>query len=88
MGESAEPKSSTIVGPLNFSQDRSLPPRVQKKPIDCLLCCKKFTFPDDKDLYLAHLFIHHKLVISDEHQIAFLDEYMTYWREKFQGKVS
>lgn len=76
---------STIVGPLNFSESSNESSRVQEKEITCLSCSKIFTFPDEKDLYLAHLFLTHKIVISDEQQIAFLDEYLIFWRNKFQG---
>lgn len=84
MGESRT--ISTIVGPLNFSESSELSPHIQKKEIACLSCSKTFNYPNDKDLYLAHLFLEHKIVISDERQIAFLDEYLIFWREKFQGK--
>lgn len=76
---------STIVGPLNFSESSKKSSRDQEKDVVCLSCSKIFPFPTEKDLYLAHLFLTHKIVISDEQQIAFLDEYLAYWRQKFQG---
>lgn len=79
---------STIVGPLNFSESSKQSCRVQEKDITCLSCTKIFSFPDERDLYLAHLFLTHKIVISDEQQIVFLDEYLTFWRKKFQGTDS
>lgn len=77
--------TSTIVGPLNFSESSIASTRVQEKEIACLSCSKQFSFPNEKDLYLAHLFLSHKIVISDEQHIALLDEYLIYWRNKFQG---
>lgn len=74
---------STIVGPLNFSESSKHSSRDQAKDVTCLSCSKIFPFPDEKDLYLAHLFLTHKIVISDEQQIGLLD--LRYGRSKFQG---
>lgn len=78
--------NSTIVGPLNFSESLKQSSRVRDKEIPCLSCSKLFSFPVEKDLYLAHLFLTHKIVISDEQHIALLDEYLDHWHKQFHGK--
>ncbi|KAJ6647420.1 Zinc finger protein [Pseudolycoriella hygida] len=77
---------STIIGPLNFSECSKTSSQSEERDVTCLLCSKIFTFLHEKDLYLAHLFLSHKIVISDEKIIPFLDEYLVYWRNKFQDK--
>lgn len=58
-----------------------------QKSIDvrCLLCDETYQFYQAKDDYLAHLFLKHRLVIADEEQVAIFDEYLLFWREKFNG---
>ncbi len=80
--------NSTIVGPLNFTESSTQSYRVEEKEIACLSCSKLFSFPSERDLYLAHLFLTHKIVISDEQQIALLDEYLTHWHKRFQGTAN
>lgn len=93
MAESTE-KISTIIGPLNFTPDPTATilsaPSISKKTINvqCLLCDKLYTFYAEKDDYLAHLYLEHRLVIADEEQVAIFDEYLTYWRERFAGDVT
>lgn len=60
---------------------------INKTPIDvqCLLCDKQYTFYTQKDDYLAHLFLEHRLVIADEEQVAIFHEYLHYWRDKLEG---
>lgn len=78
--------NSTILGPLNFSESLKQSSRVRDKEIPCLSCSKLFSFPVEKDLYLAHLFLTHKIVISDEQHVALLDEYLVHWHKHFHGK--
>lgn len=51
----------------------------------CLFCEKIFQFYKEKDEYLAHLYLKHRLVIADEDKIGIFHEYLLYWREKFNG---
>lgn len=55
--------------------------------ISCILCDKIFKFNIEKDLYLAHLYLQHRLVIGDVDDIAILDEYLIYWRKELQSKI-
>lgn len=56
--------------------------------VQCLLCDRQFKFYAGKDDYLAHLFLVHRLVIADEEQVAIFDEYLQFWRNKFNGDSS
>lgn len=85
---------SGAVGILNFSDakksdDTSLPSKSSTltPTIDilCLFCEKSYTFYAQKDEYLAHLYLEHRLVIGDEHQVAIFHEYLVYWRQHFNG---
>lgn len=91
---------SSIVGPLNFSTESSssstLPSsvvssaRILNRCVDvqCLLCDVIYKFYDQKDEYLAHLYLEHRLVIGDEDQVAIFDEYLIHWRDIFNGDAS
>ncbi|KAK9506151.1 hypothetical protein O3M35_008138 [Rhynocoris fuscipes] len=52
--------------------------------VPCLFCSTEFLFPDEKEVCLSHLLQDHYLVISDEHLIADLPKYITFWKERFQ----
>lgn len=72
-------KSNDIV---KMSTPSSLTPTTD---ILCLFCEKLFKFYKEKDEYLAHLYLEHRLVIADEDKIAIFHEYLLSWREKFNG---
>lgn len=81
--------SSSVVGPLSFSQKCSAPiPENPLSPISipCLFCDKCFTFYEKKQEYLTHLYLKHRLIIGDEDEVAIFHEYLTYWREVFAGE--
>lgn len=83
----ADKSATTIVGPLNLHSSPASHCRINRTDIEvpCLFCCRPFTFAQDKDNYLAHLFLQHKFVIADVQQVAILDEYLLHWHAKFQG---
>lgn len=56
------------------------------KEVPCLKCNRSFEFPEGKDNYLAHLYLGHRLVISDVQDIPFLEEYLRYWVVVFKGE--
>lgn len=82
-------KSEGVVGPLNFSQEFSrLSIREQLYPtqeLSCLFCEKSFKFYAEKQDYLTHLYLQHRLIIGDEDEVAIFHEYLTFWRNKFGG---
>lgn len=97
MAEDLEESNQNVgaVGPFSLASDSkksnnleststpsSLTPSIE---ILCLFCEKIFTFYKEKDEYLAHLYLEHRLVIADEDKIAIFHEYLLYWREKFNG---
>ncbi|XP_037954658.1 zinc finger protein 277-like [Teleopsis dalmanni] len=57
----------------------------ENSTIDCLKCDNSYTFPRDKDEYLAHLFLIHRLVIADVEDIACLTDYLLYWQTEFKN---
>lgn len=79
--------SSSIVGPLNFSTPAAEKGSVNgnRVRLSCLLCADSFQMPEGKDAMLAHLFLQHKFVIADVAQVAVLDEYLMFWRERLAG---
>lgn len=92
MAQETEKTSSQIVGPLNFVKStengENTPNSSLSRPsieIQCLFCDKIYKFYTDKDEYLAHLYLNHRLIIGDEEQVAIFHEYLIYWREKFAG---
>ncbi|XP_055384626.1 zinc finger protein 277 [Condylostylus longicornis] len=50
----------------------------------CLKCDLEFTFPEEEDEYLAHLFLIHRLVIADIEDIADLKEYLIFWSKELK----
>ncbi|XP_066284421.1 zinc finger protein 277-like [Branchiostoma lanceolatum] len=55
--------------------------------LGCLLCNQ--TFEDsatDRDMFLAHLLVEHKLVIADVKLIADLKRYAQHWKERLRDK--
>ncbi|XP_067633574.1 zinc finger protein 277 [Eurosta solidaginis] len=55
----------------------------EPKPLQCVKCTIVYKFPTERDDYLAHLFMEHRLVIGDVEDIALLDEYLKYWQKDF-----
>lgn len=54
--------------------------------VRCLFCDDVFAFPAARDPLLAHLYVQHRLIISDVDKVALLDEYLAFWRGKFEGE--
>lgn len=86
--------NSTIIGPLNFSNDPSPATPAVKSIINpiidvqCLLCDTVYTFYERKDDYLSHLYLEHRLIIGDEEDVAIFHEYLIYWRSKIDGDAA
>lgn len=51
----------------------------------CLFCAATYDFPNQKDEYLAHLYLRHHLIISEVAEVAILPDYLVFWRAKFEG---
>lgn len=83
--------TSNIVGPLNFINEKNqielAPISLFKSPVEiqCLFCEKLFQFYSEKDDYLAHLYLNHRLIIGDEEQVAIFHEYLIHWQNVFNG---
>lgn len=73
---------SEILNSLSFGEEQ----KEDVKDIQCLKCERTFEFPMKKDDYLAHLYLTHRLVISDVQDIAQLEDYLKYWVEGFKGE--
>ncbi|XP_052873151.1 zinc finger protein 277 [Anopheles cruzii] len=83
--------SSTIIGPLNFTTDSSIPPSslVDERTVPCIFCSKCYDFhsvDNGADQYLAHLYLVHRLIVGDVKEIACLASYCYYWKEKFRDE--
>lgn len=78
----------SIVGPLNFGHAPGEMSSVNGNHVRvrCLFCAEIFQIPEFKDTFLAHLFLNHKFVIAEVEQVAILDEYLEFWRERLSGK--
>lgn len=82
-------KSSSIIGPLNFVDPQSKHIKLNEVvDVPCLFCDTQYQFNKDVDNYLAHLFLAHRFVIGDVHQISILVDYLNYWQQKFKGKLN
>lgn len=77
---------NSILEPLNLSDHKSSK-NVKKidLPTLCLFCEASWLIPRAKDLYLKHLFLEHRFVISDEADIPDLEFYLNFWRKEFKG---
>lgn len=88
--EKIEQKTSQIIlGPLNLSSTNDVILKSTFVEVFCLFddCEEAYKFPDRKDDYLAHLYIKHRLVISDVGDIALLEDYLIFWKKEFCGKI-
>lgn len=88
--EKIEQKTSQIIlGPLNLSSTNDVILKSTFVEVFCLFddCEEAYKFPDRKDDYLAHLYIKHRLVISDVGDIALLEDYLVFWKKEFCGKI-
>lgn len=92
MSEDEKESKSKIIGPLNFAKETSTSESIPtvsytktETDVQCLFCDSVYTFYSQKDDYLAHLYLEHRLIIGDEEDVAILHEYLIYWREKFEG---
>ncbi|XP_058463210.1 zinc finger protein 277 [Malaya genurostris] len=87
---SKEAIQSSVIGPLIFSKnDYENPPPTKlanDTSVPCMLCDNVYNFRigDSRDQYLAHLYMIHRLVIADVHEIDCLVSYCHFWKEKFQ----
>lgn len=82
-------KNEGIVGPLNFDSKFGTSIREQLYPIQtllCLFCDKSFEFYKEKQEYLTHLYLQHRLIIGDEDEVAIFHDYLVYWRNIFCGE--
>lgn len=88
MEEIEQKTSQIILGPLNLSNTNDLILKSNFVEVFCLFdeCKEVYKFPDRKDDYLAHLYIKHRLIISDVNDIALLEDYLVFWRKEFCGK--
>lgn len=88
MEEIEQKTSQIILGPLNLSSTNDAILKSTTVEIFCLFdtCKEFFKFPDRKDDYLAHLYIKHRLIISNVGDIALLEDYLVFWKEEFCGK--
>lgn len=82
--------TTSVVGPLNFSKDEagSAPATrlcAQDDRVRCIFCEEIYNLRLDegRNLYLAHLFVTHRLVIADVGEVDCLASYSGFWREKF-----
>lgn len=76
-----------ILPALSFSQNSTNSNLHSTEPanIQCLQCNCVYQFPADKDDYLAHLFLEHRLVIADVEDIPLLEDYLIFWLKEFTG---
>lgn len=89
MEELEQKTSQIILGPLNLSNTNDVILKSTIVEIFCLFddCKEVYKFPDRKDDYLAHLYIKHRLIISDVGDIASLEDYLVFWKKEFCGKI-
>lgn len=86
--------TSTIIGPLNFSAEPDSTLQAAKSIINsvvdvqCLLCDNVYTFYAEKDDYLSHLYLEHRLIIGDEEDVAIFHEYLIFWRSQIAGDAT
>lgn len=53
--------------------------------LSCLLCSKEYDFLKQRDDYLSHLYMEHRLVIAEVNDIDLLSDYLRFWRQAFNG---
>ncbi|XP_028173320.1 zinc finger protein 277 [Ostrinia furnacalis] len=76
-------------GPLTLHEKTETPTLFRsEEPEECLcvLCDEKFSLPTAEKQLLTHLFMKHRLVVSDVNKIADLGAYMKYWRLRFKDQ--
>lgn len=56
------------------------------KNIKCLICDRVFKLLAELDDYLGHLFLAHRIVISDVADIFLVEEYLDHWQGILNGK--
>lgn len=86
-------RPSNIIGPLTFRENAKEKCEVLSieqllygvQPCECMLCEENFTLPAEQQKLLTHLYMEHRLVISDVDQVAILTEYLRFWKQKFKG---
>lgn len=70
-----------MFGPLSFEESELERLKPEKK--ECFLCTSKFDFREELDVFLKHIFDTHHLVVEDIQNIERLDQYVSFWKEKF-----
>ncbi|CAG9788873.1 unnamed protein product [Diatraea saccharalis] len=76
-------------GPLTLHQNNEKPTIFKSSEPEvcfCVLCEDKYSLPTSEKQLLTHLFMKHRLVISDVNQIADLSAYLKYWRLRFKDQ--
>lgn len=75
-----------MINSLYFGQESNT--SSSSKDIQCLKCESVYQFPIGKDDYLAHLFLSHRLIISDVEEIPLLEDYLKFWIEAFKSEFA
>lgn len=84
--------SEGVFGPLNFNERTGVSIQEQLYPSSfallCLFCDKSFNLYSEKQEYLTHLYLEHRLIIGDEDEVAIFHDYLKHWRTIFAGDDS
>ncbi|KAL0871404.1 hypothetical protein ABMA27_005135 [Loxostege sticticalis] len=76
-------------GPLTLHQKSENPTIFRSdepEECSCVLCDEKYILPTAEKQLMTHLFMKHRLVVSDVNKIADLGAYLRYWRLRFKDQ--
>lgn len=88
MDENTNIANNTILETLNLS---STPAKTSKKEeldiLHCIFCDHSVEndFKTDNKAILQHMFIKHRVVIADVHDVSDLVSYLKFWKVEFKG---
>ncbi|XP_002742133.1 zinc finger protein 277-like [Saccoglossus kowalevskii] len=86
-GDQKQKNYNAVLEPLSFSECASSSSCIpENSTTACLVCNHPYDMVKEKDIFLKHLAVDHKLIIGDVNLICDLKSYVEYWWKRFREK--
>jgi hypothetical protein len=86
MDENTNIARNTILEPLRLNPTATTSVE-ENILLTCIFCdhFEKDDFRTENKIILHHMYMEHRLVISDVHEVMDLKEYLKFWKNEFKG---
>lgn len=79
--------NNTILEALNLNAESPVAGKDEAEEVRCMFCdhSEKSDVKNENKSILQHLYLVHRLVISDVQDVSDLYEYLEFWKKEFKG---